>query len=98
MPRFPLRLERRWLLTGVGVCLGLLLVGNRGMRSMLSSWWSLRSLRAELKAVEREEGVFKDRIAAAKGDDRALERAARAELGYQRAGEIEYRFPPPVKR
>lgn len=64
---------------------------------MASSWWSLRGLKAELAAAKREESQLQDRIAAAKGDDRALERAARAELGFQRPGEIEYRFPKPVK-
>jgi cell division protein FtsB len=74
------------------------LLGNRGMRSLTGSWWSLRGLRAELAAAKREEAQLQDRIAAAKGDDRALERAARAELGFQRPGEIEYRFPKPVRK
>lgn len=76
----------------------LFLLGNQGVRSMVSSWWSLRGLNAELARARREESQLQDRIAAAKGDDRALERAARAELGFQRPGEIEYRFPKPVRR
>lgn len=88
---------RRGLLWG-GAALGaLVLLGNSGVRSMAGSWWSLRGLKAELTAAEREEAQLRDRIAAAKGDDRALERTARAELGFQRPGEIEYRFPKPVR-
>lgn len=90
-----LRLSRRAVAVTVGLAAAVFLLGNRGVRSMVSSWWSLRGLRADLAATRREESLLQDKIAAAKGDDRALERAARAELGFQRPGEIEYRFPKP---
>ena len=83
----------------VGIAVAaLILLGNRGVRSLASSWWSLRGLRADLVGAKREESQLQDRIAAAKGDDRALERAARTDLGFQRPGEIEYRFPKPVRK
>ncbi|MBI5598028.1 MAG: septum formation initiator family protein [Elusimicrobia bacterium] len=88
----------RWLWAGAGVLAALALLGNSGVRSMVSSWWTLRGLRKDLSAARKEEDLLKGRIAAAKGDDRALERAARTELGLQRPGEIEYRFPPPERR
>lgn len=86
-------------MTAVLVAVGaVFLLGNQGVRSMVSSWWSLRGLKTELADARREEIQLQDRIAAAKGDDRALERAARVELGFQRPGEIEYRFPKPVRK
>lgn len=81
----------------IGGAAAFLLLGNQGVRSMVSSWWSLRGLRADLSAARAEEAQLQDRISAAKGDDRALERAARSELGFQRPGEIEYRFPKPQR-
>ncbi|TBR24436.1 septum formation initiator family protein [bacterium] len=95
--RLPRLSRRAW----TGVLAGLaaaFLLGNRGMRAMAASWWNLRGLRADLASARREELQLQDRIAAAKGDDRALERAARSELGFQRPGEIEYRFPKPVRK
>lgn len=96
--RRPRGLRSRWIWAGAGVLAAVVLLGNSGVRSLVSSWWSLRGLRKDLASARREEEVLKGRIAAAKGDDRALERAARNELGLQRPGEIEYRFPPPEKR
>lgn len=96
--RLPFRLERRWLYWGGGVLFAVIMLANQGMRAMLSSWWTLRGLRHQLADAQKEEGALAGRIAAAKGDDRALEKVARAELGYQRPGEVEYRFPPPKKQ
>ena len=96
--RRPQRPLSRWLLAGAGAVAAAGLLGNSGVRSLVSSWWTLRGLRKEIAAARKEEDSLKGRIAAAKGDDRALERAARNELGLQRPGEIEYRFPPPEKR
>lgn len=97
-PLASLRLSRRAVTVALSLAAAVFLLGNRGVRSMASSWWSLRGLRADLAATRREEALLQDKIAAAKGDDRALERAARAELGFQRPGEIEYRFPKPVRK
>ncbi|MDE2291738.1 MAG: septum formation initiator family protein [Elusimicrobia bacterium] len=91
------QLDRRWAFAAGAALLAVFLLANQGARGLVSSWWTLRGLRRQLAASTKEEGRLQDRIAAAKGDDSALEREARVELGFQRPGEIEYRFPPPKK-
>ncbi|MFH1722994.1 MAG: septum formation initiator family protein [Elusimicrobiota bacterium] len=89
------RFGRRWLYIAAAAAVAAVLLGNRGFRSLVSNSLRLRVLKADLAALEREERDIKDRIEAVRTDDLALERAARKELGFQRPGEVEYRFPPP---
>lgn len=77
--------------------LGVLLLGNRGFRRLLSNQWELRKSRRELAALQAEEGRLKDDLRRLKRGGSALEGAVRKELGYLRQGEVEYRFPPPPK-
>ena len=86
----------RWLLAAAAAGAALLLFGNEGFRTLVSSKLRLRELNGRIEELGREEESLRERIRAVKEDDHALERAVRRELGYQKPGEIEYRFPPPA--
>lgn len=73
----------------------LLLVANKGFRTIVSGHFQLRRLNAEMTRLEKEESDLQARIDAVQHDDAALERVVRKQLGFRRDGEIEYRFPPP---
>ncbi|PIP83972.1 MAG: hypothetical protein CO113_16535 [Elusimicrobia bacterium CG_4_9_14_3_um_filter_62_55] len=80
---------------GLALAAVLLLVGNRGFRTIISGHFQLRRLNAEMTRLEREEAELQARIDAVQHDDWALERVVRKQLGFRRDREIEYRFPPP---
>jgi cell division protein FtsB len=86
---------RRWACIAAAVAAAAVLFGNKGFRRLVSSTLLLRRLDAEKSALDLEEKRLKEFVAAAKSDDKALERIIRKELGYHKPGEIEYRFPPP---
>lgn len=83
-----------YLYVALGAAVAALLLGNRGFRSMLSSFFHLRGVRAEIESLKVEEKTLGDSIDAMRSDDIALERAARR-IGLSGPGEIEYRFDPP---
>ncbi|HVE14084.1 MAG TPA: septum formation initiator family protein [Elusimicrobiota bacterium] len=99
MPAKPARLhprERRALVFSILGAAGVaILLGNRGFRRMISGTVQLRGLNREMARLKTEETSLQKQIAAATQDERAIESAARRELGYLKPGEIEYRFPPP---
>jgi len=72
--------------------------GNGGFRSLTRNWLELRRLNMEILALQREEQELDGRLKALRSGDGPVERLARRELGYIKKGEIEYRFPPPVKK
>lgn len=84
----------RWL---IGGGLALVFFGNAGFRSLASNWLELRRLRTEIVRLDTEERELDSRLKALRAGDGGIERAARRDLGYIRKGEIEYRFPPPVR-
>lgn len=89
-------LRKDWLWTlGAAAVLAVLFL-NRGMRRLVAHALELARLERQVQSLEKEERDLRSSIAAAGSDDRALERAARRELGYVKPGEIEYRFPPPA--
>jgi cell division protein FtsB len=90
------RVSRRTLYIAGGLLLAALLLGNKGFRTLVSSALHLRRLESQVAEAEAEEARLKAAIEAVKNDDLALESAVRRELGYQRPGEVEYRFPPPA--
>lgn len=92
------RVPRRWLIAGAASALAALLLGNRGLRAVISNSLLLRSFESELEGLKAEQSELRERIAAARDDETALEGAARRELDYLKPGEIEYRFPPPAKQ
>jgi len=86
---------RRWIYAAVFAAAAAVLVGNRGFRAAVKNFLQLRSVGAQIAALDKEEKTLKERIKTLASDDAALEHAARKELGMRKAGEIEYRFPPP---
>ena len=95
--RGPGGLDRRIVYGALGVGVAAFLLGNRGIRRLVSNWLLLRRIRAERSILDAEEERLRQGIAAARTDDRALEGKARKELGYLKPGEVEYRFPPTDK-
>ncbi len=89
---------KKWIYSGIAVAVAALLLGNKGFRTVVKNTLLLRRLHRELAAETREEERLQKSIAAVETDDRALEKAARKELGYVKPGEVEYRFPPPTRR
>ena len=81
--------------SAAAVAAAAVLVGNRGIRSVVMNFLQLRNVDAQIKALDREEKALRERIETLRSDDDALESAARKELGMRKLGEIEYRFPPP---
>ena len=86
---------RRWVYVAAAIAAASMLFGNKGFRRLISNTLLLRRLDAEKGALDLEEKRLKELVAAAKNDDKALERIIRKELGYHKPGEIEYRFTPP---
>jgi len=89
------RTLRRFAYAAAAVAAAAVLVGNRGIRSVVMNFLQLRNVDAQIKALDREEKALRERIETLRSDDDALESAARKELGMRKLGEIEYRFPPP---
>lgn len=70
------------------------MIGNRGLRGLVTNALALRQSEHQLKAVQRERVRIQAEIDSLKST-RGLEAAARRQLGMQKPGEVEYRFPPP---
>lgn len=84
--------RRHWTLAPPIVLI--LLIGNRGFRSLVANSLTLRESVRELDAVQREQVRIQAEIDSLR-NGHGLEAAARRQLGMQKPGEIEYRFPPP---
>jgi cell division protein FtsB len=91
----PVSVKVKYFYGGLALAACVVLLGNRGFRTIVAGHFQLRTLNAEMTRLEREEADLRARIDAFREDDAALERVVRKELGYRRQGEIEYRFPPP---
>lgn len=91
------RIPRAWLYAAAALAAAAILFGNRGFRKAAVNTLLLHRIEREDSALLREEARLRKELAAARSDDRALEAAARRELGYLKPGEVEYRFPPPGK-
>lgn len=90
-------LTRRRLAAAAGLVLAAVMLGNGGFRRLVRRALQLRKMNKELASLKAEEGELKRRLHEVKSSDRAIESAARRELGYVKPGELEYRFPPPAK-
>jgi cell division protein FtsB len=76
--------------------LALILLGNRGFRSLVASYREYRTLTARKLELEAQRSELAKQLKNI-GENPAVEQAARRELGLIRPGETEYRFPPPKK-
>ena len=94
--RLPGPKRRPWAVWVAVAAAAAVLLGNRGLRRLVSRVWQMRQMNRQLSVLAREESDLKVRIEAAKKGDFEIERAARKELDYLKPGEVEYRFPPPA--
>ena len=92
------RLPRRWLYAAAAGAAALILLGNKGFRTVVKNTLLLRRIDSELAREEEDGKRLQKDISSVKTDDRALERVVRKELGYLKPGEVEYRFPPPDRK
>ena len=91
------RVPRAWFYAAAAIAAAAILFGNRGFQKAAANALLLRRIERQDFALLHEEARLRKELAAARSDDRALEKAARRELGYLKGGEVEYRFPPPGK-
>jgi len=89
-------LRVHWLRVLATVGLLAVFFGNEGFRSLVRNWLELRSLSREIASLDAENARTVMRLKELRGSDSALEREAR-QVGFTKAGEIEYRFEPPKK-
>jgi cell division protein FtsB len=93
-------MERRtqavWILTAVAL---LLAVGSAttegGVRRLFRLGDDIRAVEARNRALAETTARLRRDIEALRGDPRAVERAAREELGYVRAGELVFSLESP---
>lgn len=76
------------------LALAVLLLGNRGFRSLVRNYREYRLLKAEKKQLELQRRDLGTKLEAVSKKP-AIEQAARKELGLIKPDETEYRFPPP---
>ena len=74
--------------------LALILLGNRGFRTLIANYREYRALTARKLELETQRSELAKELKEI-GENPAVEQAARRELGLIRPGETEYRFPPP---
>ena len=74
--------------------LALVLLGNRGFRTLVKNYMEYRRLSAEKVRLERQRGELEKQLKEV-GEKPAIEQAARTGLGLIKPDETEYRFPPP---
>lgn len=74
--------------------LALVLLGNRGFRTLVKNYMEYRRLSAEKVRLERQRGELEKQLKDV-GEKPAIEQAARTDLGLIKPDETEYRFPPP---
>ena len=72
----------------------LILLGNRGFRSLVANYREYRALTARKLVLEAQRADLAKQLKEI-GKNPAVEQAARRELGLIKPGETEYRFPPP---
>jgi len=70
------------------------LLGNRGFRSLVKNYMEYRRLEHSQRELKTEQVSLEEKLKKARTGE-FVEQAARKELGLARAGEYEYRFPPP---
>jgi len=87
--RFKIKLKYLFILA-----LALMLLGNRGLRSLITNYREYRVLTARKLALEAQRSELAKQLKELEKNP-AIEQAARRELGFIRPGETEYRFPPP---
>ncbi len=91
------KLLKRFKLLHLLIALGILvLIGNSGFKSLIKNYLEYRRLENRQLELGREQAELKERLQKVTSGE-FTERAARNELGLSRAGEYEYRFPPPGK-
>ena len=76
------------------LALAVILLGNRGFRSLVKNYSEYRRLREEKARLERQSVDLEGQLAEIHKKP-AIEQAARKELGLIKPDETEYRFPPP---
>ena len=91
-------LRDQWPRLIVGASLLVLFFGNSGFRSLIGNWLELHRLRGQIDTLNQEEATLQEKLKSLRSGPAPVEGLARRELGYIKKGEIEYRFPPPVKR
>ena len=74
--------------------LALILLGNRGFRTLIANYREYRALTARKLELETQRSELAKELKEI-GKNPAVEQAARRELGLIRPGETEYRFSPP---
>ncbi|HAM36992.1 MAG TPA: hypothetical protein DEB40_07170 [Elusimicrobia bacterium] len=87
-------LRRNWLRVLLTGGLLALFFGNQGFRGLVRNWLELRSLSAEISALEAENAKTVARLKEMRESESAVEREARR-VGFIKEGEMEYRFEPP---
>jgi len=76
------------------LALAVLLLGNRGFRSLVKNYREYRRLKTEKTQLELQRGDLEEKLKEMSKTP-AVEQAARRELGLIKPDETEYRFPPP---
>ncbi|MBI4350939.1 MAG: septum formation initiator family protein [Elusimicrobia bacterium] len=76
------------------LALAVILLGNRGFRSLVRNYREYRRLRSEKTQLELQRVDLEKKLAEISRKP-AIEQAARKELGLIKPDETEYRFPPP---
>jgi len=72
------------------------LVGNHGVRELLSLQAERQRLGEQAVALLAQTTSLRDQVARIKNDDHFLETLARRELGLVKPGEVSYRFRRPA--
>lgn len=72
----------------------LFLVANKGFWALVTNFNELQSLQKEHIALQKENKELKLKLKLTKNDE-YMESIARKNLGFIKAGELEYRFTPP---
>lgn len=76
------------------LALALVLLGNRGFRSLVKNYREYRKLSSEKAGLELQRADLEKKLREI-SEKPAIEQAARRELGLIKPEETEYRFPPP---
>ena len=88
------RLPKPWLYAVAAAAI-LILLGNRGFRTVIRHTLQIRRLTRSLRELKKEEIQLRQEIGLAQNDFAYIERLARKELGLIQPGEIVYQFSPP---
>ncbi|MBI4055498.1 MAG: cell division protein FtsL [Elusimicrobia bacterium] len=75
-----------------------ILLGNRGLRTLVKNRFQARKYQQELEKLRQQERTLKEKIQQAQSDPDYIESLARKELGMIRPEEVEYRFSIPKQK